>query len=454
MIDDRLPTFKGRLLFLRSVDPTEFWAALLEKAYAKLYGNYESYLRNCFTAQTMQDLTGGIAQSFSITHHDGHVIYQMISSAVSRSTLLSVCISTPPPPLENSNTAYVTLNASSAHSCGLNPSSLAIFSAMNKLQHVRLRNGLITRQSYSITGLARVRTILRPNGLNSGVNPNEFFHPTFQHANHSNHLANNGGPVSGSSTNEVILIRLRNAWGKGEWNGPWSERSWEWDNLSSRDKEELSSRCRDDGEFWMSFDDFLRFFTHLDLVHIGPDDWMQETTLHHKRPWRAVLARRRWRNGFNAGGSPEHKETFATNPQFHIHIPKNGINKCHVVVSVTQFYVTNEHPSETHYMLHNIGFSIYEVPPTLKRLTTLFVANHRPLDVTAFTSTRETVTFFTLPPGDFIIVPSIEKPHCETKFLLRILTDEPSTIWEVNDDNLIFTDISIPKVIESTGQVS
>ena len=51
-------------------------------------------------------------------------------------------------------------------------------------------------------------------------------------------------------------------------------------------------------------------------------------------------------------------------------------------------------------------------------------------------------------------MPSIEKPHCETKFLLRILTDEPSTIWEVNDDNLIFTDISIPKVIESTGQVS
>ena len=446
VIDDRLPTFKGRLLFLRSVDQTEFWAALLEKAYSKLYGNYESYLRNCFTAQTLQDLTGGIAQSFSITHHDGHVIYQMISSAVPRSTLLSVCISSPPP-LENNNT-LVAVNPSSAHHCGFDSSFLAIFSAMNKLQHVRLRNGLITRQSYSITGLARVRTNLRPNGFTSGANQNGFFH--HQH----NYVASASGQDSDSSTNEVILIRLRNAWGKGEWNGPWSERSWEWDNLSNRDKEELSQRCRDDGEFWMSFDDFLRFFTHLDLVHIGPDDWMQETTLHHKRPWRAVLARRRWRNGFNAGGSPEHKETFATNPQFHIHISKNGITKCHVVVSVTQFYITNEHPSESHFMLHNIGFSVYEVPPSLKRLTPLFIANHRPLDVTAFTSTRETVTFFTLPPGDFIIVPSVEKPHCETKFLLRILTDELSTIWEVNDDNLIFTDISIPKVIENTGQVS
>ena len=39
-------------------------------------------------------------------------------------------------------------------------------------------------------------------------------------------------------------------------------------------------------------------------VHIGPDDWMSETALHSKKPWRAVLARRRWRSGYNAGGSP------------------------------------------------------------------------------------------------------------------------------------------------------
>ena len=29
---------------------------------------------------------------------------------------------------------------------------------------------------------------------------------------------------------------------RGEWNGPWSERSWEWDSLSERDKELLSVR--------------------------------------------------------------------------------------------------------------------------------------------------------------------------------------------------------------------
>ena len=64
----------------------------------------------------------------------------------------------------------------------------------------------------------------------------------------------------------------------------------------------------------------LSQFSHLDLVHIGPDDWMSESALHSKKPWRAVLARRRWRAGYNAGGAPQYIETTAMNPQFHIQV--------------------------------------------------------------------------------------------------------------------------------------
>lgn len=91
LVDDRLPTYRGRLVYLHSTNPTEFWAALLEKAYAKLYGCYEN-LHQGFTTRALQDLTGGIVQSFGLSNQERYLTFQVLNSAVPRSSLLIASI--------------------------------------------------------------------------------------------------------------------------------------------------------------------------------------------------------------------------------------------------------------------------------------------------------------------------------------------------------------------------
>ncbi|XP_053290483.1 calpain-1 catalytic subunit isoform X3 [Pleuronectes platessa] len=66
IIDDKLPTVDGRLIFVQSKTPTEFWPALLEKAYAKVCGSYADM--NAGTpAEALVDFTGGVHMCINLT---------------------------------------------------------------------------------------------------------------------------------------------------------------------------------------------------------------------------------------------------------------------------------------------------------------------------------------------------------------------------------------------------
>ncbi|CAI5643278.1 unnamed protein product [Oreochromis niloticus] len=65
VIDDNLPTIKKRLLFVSSKCGNEFWAPLLEKAYAKLCGSYAD-MHAGFPSEACKDFTGGVNQTYKL----------------------------------------------------------------------------------------------------------------------------------------------------------------------------------------------------------------------------------------------------------------------------------------------------------------------------------------------------------------------------------------------------
>ena len=86
--------------------------------------------------------------------------------------------------------------------------------------------GLITNHAYSVIGTAVLK---KPNG------------------------------------NEIQLIKMKNIWGTNEWIGDWSDKSLKW---TQEFKKAVGLQEKEDGIFWMSYDDYLQFYTTTHIAQV------------------------------------------------------------------------------------------------------------------------------------------------------------------------------------------
>lgn len=99
VIDDFLPvhTYNNRLVFVSNKnEPNEFWAPLVEKAYAKINGNYHN-LSGGYTIDALVDLSGGIDEIYEIDTKDRNSInygWELLQKAKTMGSMCGTSFST------------------------------------------------------------------------------------------------------------------------------------------------------------------------------------------------------------------------------------------------------------------------------------------------------------------------------------------------------------------------
>jgi len=199
----------------------QLWVPFLEKAYAKSHGSYAA-ISGGWIAEAFLDLTGAPTMSYQLHHENGFDArafwYKLMSYHHQRLPM----------------------------GCGTSSSA----------------QGIIGMHAYSIIQVREIKGV----GL-------DFFRDKMIDRT----LGNVSGFIEFDRT--VRLLRIRNPHGKGEWKGEWSDHCDIWDQLlrhkqhNSQDDIVLSDferTKRNDGTFWISYDDFLLGFSNVDVVLAFP----------------------------------------------------------------------------------------------------------------------------------------------------------------------------------------
>ncbi|XP_022443080.1 calpain-3 isoform X2 [Delphinapterus leucas] len=248
---------------------------------------------------------------------------------------------------------------------------------------------------------------------------------------------------------KVKLVRLRNPWGQVEWNGSWSD-SWKnWSFVDKNEKARLQHQVTEDGEFWMSYDDFIYHFTKLEICNLTADALESDKL----QTWTVSVNEGRWVRGCSAGGCRNFPDTFWTNPQYRLKLleedddPDESEVICSFLVALMQKNRRKDRKLGAN--LFTIGFAIYEVPKEMHGnkqhlQKDFFLYNASKARSKTYINMREVSERFRLPPSEYVIVPSTYEPHQEGEFILRVFSEKRNLSEEVENTISVDRPVSEP----------
>ena len=368
LVDNRLPCNKiyndnqtPTLLFGQCRARNEFWVPLIEKAYAKLHGSYRSLVSGLID-DGLVDLTGLTSKKMVIeadklkTRQKADELWDIL---LNNSTLTFQ---------ENSkqktsegkivSAKYFTRNKTMM---GCSVESKGNNVEMEVVLHNR-HTGILAGHAYSILD---VFEIPKPRG---------------------------------KKRKKSRLLRIRNPWGRKEWNGKWSDDSVETKQNKERIEQKLNEKYKgtnekinlsqEDGTFLMCFSDFRQIFNKLYICKNFPPNFI------------GIRIYGQWTKN-ESGGLPinqKQEKTFYNNPQYYLQKDIDGL----VSISLLQ---NDGRLVEPYFPFSNsinkVCLLIFKIT-SKNRVTNL----NNLLDKTLIVNRRDSILELKLTRGSYVVIPS------------------------------------------------
>lgn len=236
-----------------------------------------------------------------------------------------------------------------------------------------------------------------------------------------------------NKSGKIQVIRMRNPWGNEvEWNGAWSDKSLEWKFIPESDKNEIGLTFDHDGEFYMSFQDFLLNFDLLEVCNlITSFIFNEDNEIEESKNWFLKMIEGEWVAKISAGGCRNYIETFHLNPKFVLDLKcpdKSG--KCSIIIALLQ---KNRRRCGLKHL--SIGFLVYDIQGIKKSelMERTFYETHVSIARShSYVNMRGNSRRFKFPPGKYVIIPSTFDPGEEGEFLIRVISESVCDISKLS----------------------